>query len=202
MYIILRRYAGVAAQAEEGARRTQEGLVPMLREQDGFEGYAAFASDQGDIVSFSVFKDAAAAMNSQEAVRSWVVSSLRDIFPNPPETFMGVSHLHAISEPQSDSRGGSLYCMVAKSENVPPVDTMRPIVQEMIAALQKSAGFRGIYFARSQDDPTRSAAVLFADTRDHAMQAHESNLSILRKHQSNVSPKVVASGETMVLAMA
>jgi hypothetical protein len=115
---------------------------------------------------------------------------------------MGVSHFHAIVEPQSGGKGSSLYCMVAKTENVPPIGITRPATEEMLATLKRMPGFRGAYFARSQDDPTRSGAVMLCDTREHAMEAHHSNQSILRKHGSDISPRIVASGETMVLAMA
>jgi hypothetical protein len=48
MYINIFRYAGAAAKIGERAAMTQQELVPMLKDQPGFLGYAAFASEQGD----------------------------------------------------------------------------------------------------------------------------------------------------------
>jgi hypothetical protein len=203
MHVILRRYAGAADRVEEAARRVQAGLVPLLKSHRGFHRYAAFASERGDIISCSVYGDAAAAARSHEQVRGWVQANLKDILPDaPPEGFSGPVGPHAIVSPQSGGPDQSLYCFVRKSENLPPAESMRPIIEAMLAAVQKAPGFRGGYFLRSADDPTRGASVLFCDTREHAAAVHEATLAIMRKNQPHVMVRVAGSGTTSVLAMA
>jgi heme-degrading monooxygenase HmoA len=92
--------------------------------------------------------------------------------------------------------------MVRKAENLPLSEVERPVVEEMLAAVRKVPGFRGAYWLRSDDDPTRGASVLFCDTREHAAAAHEAALAVLREHQPNVTVRVAASGKTAILAMA
>jgi hypothetical protein len=123
-------------------------------------------------------------------------------FVEPTERFNGTLGPHAIAAPQSGGQGQSLYCMVRKSENIPAPDAMVPVVKEQMAAIQKSIGFRGAYFARSAEDQTRGASVLFFDNREHASAAHDAGLAIMQKHLPNVTIRVAASGTTAVLAMA
>jgi hypothetical protein len=45
MYISIARYAGIAGTIGEAAPKVQQGLVPLLKGQPGFHGYANFASE-------------------------------------------------------------------------------------------------------------------------------------------------------------
>ncbi len=201
MHINISRYAGAAGKIEEAAPKVQQGFVPMLKGRPGFHGYAAFASEQGDIIACAIWESAAAAANSREDVRGWVRRNLPG-FEEPTERFSGPVGPHAIVSPQSGGPGQSLYCMVRKAENLPPSEVQRPVVEEMLAAVRKVPGFRGAYWLRSEDDPTRGASVLFCDTREHAQAAHETSMAIMRQHQPSVAVRVAASGETAILAMA
>jgi hypothetical protein len=203
MHAILRRYAGAAARMGEAAPRVQAGLVPLLKSHRGFHGYAAFASERGDIISCSVHGDAAAAARSHERVRGWARADLKGIIPDaPPEVFSGPVGPHAVVAPQSGGPDQSLHCFVRQSENLPPAEAMRPVVEAMLAAVHKAPGFRGAYFLRSEDDPTRGASILFCDTREHAAAVHEATLAIMRQNQPHVIVRVAGSGKTSVLAMA
>jgi heme-degrading monooxygenase HmoA len=201
MYINISRYAGAAGKIGEAAPKVQQGFVPMLKGQQGFHGYAAFASEQGDIVAISIWENAEALTNSRDKIRGWVQGNLTG-FDEPTERFHGAVGPHAIAAPQSGGQGQSLYCMVRKAENLPSTATQRPVVEEMLAATQKVPGFRGAYWLRSADDQTRGASVLFFDNREHAQAAHGAALAIMREHQPNVAVRVEASGQTTVLAMA
>ena len=201
MHVIITRYAGTAGKIGEAAPKVQQGFVPMLKGQPGFQGYAAFASEQGDIIACTIWESAAAAADSRDAVRGWARRNLPG-FNEPTERFSGDAGRHAFAAPQGGGPDQPLYCMVRRSENLPGGDAMVPVVEEMIAAVQKVSGFRGAYFLRSGDDPTRGASVLFCDTREHANAAHEAALAIMRERQPNVAVRVAASGTTAVLAMA
>ncbi len=201
MHVTITRYAGAAGKIGAAAPKVQQGFVPMLKGRPGFHGYAAFASEQGDIVSCTIWESAAAAASSREDVRGWVRRNLPG-FEEPTERFSGPIGPHAIVSPQSGGPGQSLHCMVTKAENLPPSEVQRPVVEEMLAAVRKVPGFRGAYWLRSDDDPTRGASVLFCDDREHALAAHEAALAVMREHQPNVAVRVAASGTTSVLAMA
>ncbi len=201
MYINISRYAGAAGKIGEAAPKVQQGFVPMLKGQPGFLGYAAFASEQGDIVALHIWENADALTNSRDKIRGWVQSNLTG-FDEPTERFTAEVGLHAIAEPQSGGPSQSLYCMVRKAENLPSQDINRPITEALLATIQKTPGFRGVYFARSADDPTRGASVLFCDTREHAAAAHEASLAVRRERRPQSPVRVAASGMTAGVAMA
>jgi heme-degrading monooxygenase HmoA len=201
MYINISRYAGAAGKIGEAAPKVQQGFVPMLKGQNGFHGYAAFGSEQGDVVAITIWENADALTNSRDSIRAWVQNNLQG-FDEPTERFHGEVGPHAIVAPQSGGQDQSLYCMVRKSEDVPTDGSQRQNVEEMLATAQKSPGFRGAYFVRSHDNPARGAAVLFCDTREQGTAVHEETMAISRRNQPNLTLRVAASGKTAVLAMA
>jgi heme-degrading monooxygenase HmoA len=201
MHVTITRYAGRAGKIGEAAPKVQQGFVPMLKGRPGFQGYAAFASEQGDIIACTIWASAEAAAHSRDEVRGWVRRNLPG-FMEPTERFSGPVGPHAIVSPQSGGPDQSLYCMVRKAENLPPSGVQRPVVEAMLAAVRKVPGFRGAYWLRSEDDPTRGASVLFCDTREHAAAVHEATLAIMRQSQPHVIVRVAGSGKTSVLAMA
>jgi heme-degrading monooxygenase HmoA len=201
MHVNINRYAGAAGKIGEAAPKAEQGFVPLLKGQPGFLGYAAFATEQGDIVALHVWEHADALANSRDKIRAWVSANMPD-FLEPTERFHGKVGPHAIVAPQSGGQGQSLYCMVRKAENLPPTEVQRPVVEAMLAAVRKVPGFRGAYWLRSEDDPTRGASVLFCDTREHAAAVHEATLAIMRQNQPHVIVRVAGSGKTSVLAMA
>ena len=201
MYINIPRYAGAAGRIGEAAPKVQQGFVPMLKGQQGFHGYAAFASEQGDIVACTIWESAAAAAKNRDDVRGWVRRNLAG-FNEPTERFSGPVGPHAVVSPQSGGPDQSLYCMVRKAENLPSSEVQRPVVEAMLAAVRTIPGFRGAYWLRSEDDPTRGASVLFCDTGEHAHAAHEAALAVMREHRPDIAVRVAASGQTSVLAMA
>jgi quinol monooxygenase YgiN len=201
MYISIARYAGAAAKIGDAAPKVQQEFVPLLKSQHGFLGYAAFGSEQGDVVALHLWENADALANSRGKFTEWIQTNLSE-FAEPTERFNGTLGPHAIVAPQSGGRGQSLYCMVRKSEDIPGPDTMVPVVKEIVDDTRKAVGFRGAYFARSADDQTRGASVLFFDNREHAVAAHEAGVATMHKRLPGVSIRVAASGQTAVLAMA
>jgi len=90
MYISIARYAGMAGTIGEAAPKVQQGLVPLLKGQPGFHGYANFASEQGDVVALAIWESAEALTNSREKVRSFVTENLAAIgIGEPTERFDG-----------------------------------------------------------------------------------------------------------------
>jgi quinol monooxygenase YgiN len=201
MYINISRYAGAAGEVGEAAPKVQQGFVPMLKAQEGFLGYAAFASEQGDIVALHIWEDAEALANARPKIHEWVRGNLPE-FEEPTERFHGEVGQHALAAPQSGGQGQSLYCLIRKAENLPAEAMQRAARDEMLIVAQKAPGFRGVYYVRSGDNPALGASVLFCDTHEHATAVHEMTAAIMKKQQPNVAIRVAASGTTAVLAMA
>jgi hypothetical protein len=61
MYLTIRKYAGKGGLIGRLAPPVRDGLVPLLRQAPGLKGYCAFASEDGHVVSVSVFDDREAA---------------------------------------------------------------------------------------------------------------------------------------------
>jgi hypothetical protein len=110
---------GHGREDRRGGAEGPAGVRPDAEGQPGFQGYAAFASEQGDIIACTIWESAAAAANSRDDVRGWVRRNLPG-FMEPTERFSGPVGPHAIVSPQSGGPGQSLHCMVRKAENLPP----------------------------------------------------------------------------------
>ena len=98
MYITIRRNADKGGLMDRLVQPVREGLVPLLKRAPGFKGYCAFASEDGHVVSVTVFDDREAATRANAQVREWVVSNLRDMVPDPPEVLSGEALLHDVSK--------------------------------------------------------------------------------------------------------
>ncbi|WP_043343605.1 hypothetical protein [Belnapia moabensis] len=200
MHIVIGRYAGAAGRIAEPASKVQQGLVPLLKEQPGFLGFATIASEQGDIVPFFIWKTAEAMALGRDKVRSWLASNIPEDV-EPTERFVGEVMQHALAEPQSGGPGQSLYCLIRRVENLPTGATQGEARKAMLAAAQKAPGFRGLYYARATDNPTRGASVLLCDSREHAGAIHDAAMEISKQMQPDVRIQVMASGDTVILAM-
>lgn len=201
MYANISRYAGAAGKMLWAGSKAEQGLVPLLKAQPGFLGYAALASEQGDTVSFHLWQDAHSLASVRDKIGTWVSTNLPDL-GEPTERFNGEVSQHGMASPQSGGQGQSLCCLLRKAENLPAEAVQRTVRDEMLAAAQKAPGFRGVYYIRSAENAALGASVLFCDTREHATAIHDATVAIMAKQQPNVTIRVAASGDTAVLAMA
>jgi heme-degrading monooxygenase HmoA len=199
MHVILSRYAGLAPRVGEAAPKVEQGFVPLLKGCPGFRGYAALASEQGDILSISIWEDAASAAASRDRIRGWVRENLRGIAPEEPtERSAGDAMLHAAAQP----RGGDqpLHCVVRRYEGAPAEEQTRSIAEGVIAKYRQAEGFRGIYVVRDPQSASRLTSVAFFDSRESAERLFREVAQAAMP--PGMTQKVVASGETAVLAMA
>ncbi len=88
MFVVTRKYR-LKGSFEEGSRRVEAGLVPLLREVPGFKDYYAFATPDGLAVSVSVFATEEAARASSERAVAWAREHLADLIDGEPEEVMG-----------------------------------------------------------------------------------------------------------------
>lgn len=63
--------------ADDLARRAEEGILPILQSQPGFKAYSVAIGD-GEVLSLSVWESRADAEAGSEVVASWVAENLAD----------------------------------------------------------------------------------------------------------------------------
>ncbi|MBP0445542.1 hypothetical protein J8J14_12220 [Roseomonas sp. SSH11] len=205
MYLTLRRFAGGGARATDIARSAREGLVPILKRAPGFRGYCAFASEDGDAVAVSLFENEQQAGRAGELALSWVRSDMRDLLPDPPETFLGPIAIQAGMDGTEGGQGipsGPLYVLIRKFENMGEPDKAEQFTREIsVPAVRGSQGFRGFYAAWGDPGRTRAAVVTLFDSRENADRSNQRVLQLIReKGESFVpQPSRVVAGRALVV---
>ncbi len=63
--------------AQDLARRAEEGILPVLQSQPGFKAYSVAIGD-GEVLSLSVWDTRADAEAGSEVVASWVAKNMAD----------------------------------------------------------------------------------------------------------------------------
>jgi heme-degrading monooxygenase HmoA len=61
--------------AQELARRAEEGMLPVFRSQPGFRAYSLLESD-GEIISFSAWESAEQAEAASAAAAAWIAQNM------------------------------------------------------------------------------------------------------------------------------
>jgi hypothetical protein len=201
VYVTIRKYAGKGGLMDRLVQPVRDGLVPLLKRAAGFRGYCAFASEDGHVVSVSVFDDRGTAVHATDQVREWVASNLRDMLPDPPEVLAGEALLHKEAEVQSGDPG--MFATVRVWEGVGPKDEVLPMVREHVFPVITGApGFRGYYTFLDERDPGRGVSASLFDTREHAMAAQERVVAAMRDKRIAPNPPRVMAGTTTVVAAA
>jgi hypothetical protein len=199
MYVALRRYAAKGGLMDRLVPLVVDGLVPLLKQSPGFRGYCTFASEDGHIISVSVFDDKASADAANDRVRGWVASNLRDLLPDPPEVIMGEALLHEVSKLQGG--GADMFVTVRSYDGVGPKEHVLPLVREhAFLVITGAHGFRGYYTFLDERDVSRGVSVSLFDTREHAMAAQERVVTVMRDRQIAPNPPCVTAGHAAIIA--
>ena len=66
---------GFSGDAQDLARRAEEGILPILKSQPGFKAYSVAIGD-GEVLSLSVWDTRADAEAGSEVVASWVAENM------------------------------------------------------------------------------------------------------------------------------
>jgi heme-degrading monooxygenase HmoA len=93
VYATVRNYAGPEGFGEELVKREDE-VRGIIQGISGFQAYYLVRSDQGGVVTISVFDDQAGAEESTRAAAEWVRTNLPDMDVSPPEVSTGEVALH------------------------------------------------------------------------------------------------------------
>ncbi len=208
MHVTIRKYAGKGALIDKLVPPVRDGLVPLLKSAPGFKGYCAFASEDGHVVSVTVFDDRGAATRANEQVRGWVVSNLGELLPNLPEVLAGECKVHETAAPRQQGQGASqtaMHCVFRVTEGAPPQAQVLPGIKEhLLPALRRQPGFRGLYGARSDGDASRLLQVSLWDSAEAAEEGLRTmaEINATRMGGAFPEPTTVLSGRTVVAATA
>lgn len=96
MFASVRRYQ-FQGSLKDLARRAEDELVPILRENPGFIAYYIVDGGDGYLASISMFDSAWSAHRSNEQAAAWVRAQAKEYLPDPPvitsgEVLVGVTH--------------------------------------------------------------------------------------------------------------
>ena len=81
MYIMMRKYEGVAS-PEEASKRIQQGFVPLISGMPGFIDYVWADLGSGQMLSVAIFDDQEHATESNRLAAGWVELNLRSVLPS------------------------------------------------------------------------------------------------------------------------
>ncbi len=202
MHVTVRKYAEKATLIDGLVPSVRDGFVPLLRRTPGFKGYFAFGSEDGHVLSVTIFDDTQSAMRADDRVREGVVSNLRDLLPNPPEVMSGEALLHEVSKVQRDG-GPGMFATIRMFEGVGPREEVLPLVREHVfLTITGAPGFRGYYAFLDEADTSRGVSASLFDTREHAMKANAWVVSVMRERRIAPDPPTVMAGQVVIVAAA
>jgi hypothetical protein len=200
VYVAVLKYAGRGGSIGRRVPPVWNGLVPLLKRAPGFRGYCAFVSEDDHAVSVTIFGDRQTAARANEQARAWLIANLKDMVPDPPETTAGETLLHEVSQLQHDD-GPSMFVTIRVYEGVGPKEEVLPLVREHVfLTITGAPGFRGYYAFLDERDASRGVSVSLFDARDHAMEANERVVSVMRDRRIAPNPPSLMAGPTVVVA--
>ena len=96
MHMVLRRYQAQSLSVDEIVRQVEEGFVPLLREAPGLVDYYVLESGPNEIVTVSLFKEQAAAEDSNRLAAEFLRQrpALAQAIAGPPQILAGAVRIH------------------------------------------------------------------------------------------------------------
>ena len=203
MHVTVRKYPNKGGLIDRLVPPVRDRLVPLLRGAPGFKGYCAFASEDGHLVSVSVFDDRPTADAANAKVRGWVQANLRDALPDPPEVLAGEVRRQLSGQAQGGAEGA--YVVIRQYDGVRSIERLTALADEhVLPVIRQAPGLRRHHTLTSGQDQGRVVAVSVFDTRENAMRVSEQVVGIMRERLGEMAyrPPRVVTGETAVLATA
>jgi hypothetical protein len=203
MYVIIRKYSGKGGLMDRLAPQVRDGLVPLLRQAPGFRSYCALASEDGHLVSVSVFDDRPTADAANAKVREWVAANLRDALPDPPEVLAGEVRRQLSGQAQGGAEGA--YVVIRQYDGVRSIERLTALADEhVLPVIRQAPGLWGHYTFTSGQDQGRVVAVSVFEGRENAMRVSERVVGIMREKARELArePPRVTAGEAVVAVTA
>jgi heme-degrading monooxygenase HmoA len=72
-------YRLTSGTAEDVARRAEEGMLPIFRDQEGFRSYHLIATDEGTVISVSEWDDHDQAEEAAQLAATWVRQTIAEL---------------------------------------------------------------------------------------------------------------------------
>jgi heme-degrading monooxygenase HmoA len=194
-------WAGLADQIGQLAPLIRDDLVPRLRHVPGFKGHCTFPAETGHGVSVAIFDGPPNAAEGDRQAEEWMSANVGDgAASQVTELAAGETLLHEVAKLQRNSEP-PMFVTLRIFEGVGPKKEVLAFVQQHVFhTITGAAGFRGYYAFLDERDPTRGVSVSLFDDRNHAMQANEWVLSIMRDQQITPKPPRVMVGPTVAVA--
>ena len=202
MHAMVRTNAGKGGLLDGLAPRVRDGLVPILRQAPGFRSYCALASEDGHLVSVSVFDDRPTAEAANAKVREWVTRNLRDALPDPPEVLAGEVRRELSGQPSQGGAEGA-YVVIRQYDGVRSIERLTALADEhVLPVIRQAPGLRGHYTFTSGQDQGRVVAVSVFEGRENATRVSDRVVGIVRERAKEVAPDPprLTSGEAAVAA--
>src|SRR3954454_14251575 len=96
MYLTVRKYRRVEGDRKQLVEIVNREFVPMISRIDGFVDYYSIFTDDGSLLSVSVYQDAKGAEESVRSAAKWVEQNMSKQLPEKPEVISGevTAHRH------------------------------------------------------------------------------------------------------------
>lgn len=96
MHVTVRKYRKIEGDQNQIAERVNREFLPLISKIDGFVDFYAASTDDGGLVSVSVYEDAKGGDESVRAAAKWVGQTMSKELPEKPEVISGevFSHRH------------------------------------------------------------------------------------------------------------
>jgi hypothetical protein len=203
VHVTVRMLAGLGDQIDQLAPLIRNDLASRLRQVAGFKGHCTYPSETGHVVSVTMFDGTPNAAEGDRRTEEWMSTALGGgIALQVAELTGGETLLHEIAKLQRDDEP-AMFVVVRILDGVGPKEEVLAFVQQHVFhTITGAAGFRGYYAFLDERDPTRGVSVSLFDDRDHAMQANEWVVSIMRDQQIAPDPPRLLVGPTVVVAAA
>jgi heme-degrading monooxygenase HmoA len=89
MFTTIRKYTVRRGSAKDLARRVQEGLVPLMRQMQGFRGYYLLDAGPDVLINIIMFESADEAFASNETAANWVRNNVFEFTKGMSEVMIG-----------------------------------------------------------------------------------------------------------------
>ena len=89
MHVTIRKYRKVEGDRKQIVELVNRDFLPLISKIDGFNDFYAFFTDDGTLMSVSVFRDARGAEESVRTAARYIEQNLAKVLPDKPEVLSG-----------------------------------------------------------------------------------------------------------------
>jgi hypothetical protein len=97
MYAAIRQSKARTGMAEELARRTKEGAIPIISDVEGFMAYYVVYAPDDTVTAISIFNNYAGAEESNRRAVAWIEQNLTPLLVGPATAVAGPVIVHTLA---------------------------------------------------------------------------------------------------------